>query len=61
MKDQSKVQITTEKFQQEVLFSGDQLQNQDHLSSLAFKNAESLKKTLASGIQKKINPRLFIL
>lgn len=61
MKDQIKVQTTTEKFQQENAFIGDQLQNADHASSSSFKNSDGLKRTLPTAMQKKINPRLFIL
>lgn len=61
MKDQIKVQINNEKLQHDNMFAGDQLQNQEHVSSAAFKNADSMKRTLPSGMQKKINPRLFIL
>lgn len=61
MKDQIKVQTTTEKFQQDNSFTGDQLQNVGHVSSASFKNSDDLKRTLPTGMQKKINPRLFIL
>lgn len=61
MKDQIKVQSTTEKFQQEASFTEDQSQHQDNHSSASFKNVDSMKRTLISGMQKKINPRLFIL
>jgi len=61
MKDQIKNQSTTDKFQQEALFIGDQLQNQDNVLTASFKNEGSVKRTLPSGMQKKINPRLFIL
>lgn len=61
MKDQIKVQTTTVKFQQDNLFIGDQLQNADDVSSPSFKNSDGMKRTLPSGMQKKSNPRLFIL
>ncbi len=61
MKDQIKNQVTSDKFQQEASFIGDQQQVQDNVSSAAFKNAEIMKRTLPSGMQKKINPRLLIL
>lgn len=61
MKDQIKNQSTTDKFQQEALYIGDQLQNQDNVSPLSFKNNDDNKRTLPAGMQKKINPRLFIL
>jgi hypothetical protein len=61
MKDQIKNQSTTDKFQQEALYIGDQLQNQDNVLSASFKNSDSSKRTLPSVMQKKINPRLFIL
>ncbi|WP_090555783.1 hypothetical protein [Pedobacter hartonius] len=61
MKDQIKLQSTSDKFQQESLFIGDQMQNQESVNSSAFKNTDSLKRTLPLGMQKKINPRLLIL
>jgi hypothetical protein len=61
MKDQIKNQITSDKFHQEGLFIGDQMQIQENVNSSAFKNADSMKRTLPSGMQKKINPRLLIL
>jgi len=61
MKDQIKVQIASEKFQQETSFIADQLQNQDNLVSASFKNADHVKRVLTSGMQKKTNPRLMIL
>jgi len=61
MKDQIKIQSNSDKFQEETSFIGDQLQSQDDLSATSFKNADSLKRTLPVGMQKKINPRLFIL
>lgn len=61
MKDQLKNQSTSEKFQHEALLIGDQLQNQDHHVSATFKNADTMKRTLPAGMQKKINPRLLIL
>jgi len=61
MKDQIKTQSTTDKFQQEALYIGDQLQSQDNVSSASFKNNDSSKRTLPAVMQKKINPRLFIL
>ena len=61
MKDQIKVQSTSEKFQQEALFMGDHLQVQDNAASSSFKNTDHGKKVLASGLQKKTNPRLMIL
>jgi hypothetical protein len=61
MKDQIKIQSTSDKFQQEASFIGDQMQTQDNVNSAAFKNADHLKRTLPSAMQKKINPRLLIL
>jgi hypothetical protein len=61
MKDQIKNQVTSDKFQQEALFIGDQEQVQNNVSSAAFKSADNMKRTLPSGMQKKINPRLLIL
>lgn len=61
MKDQIKIQSTSDKFQQEALFIGDQMQSQDNANSSAFKNNDNLKRTLPSSMQKKINPRLLIL
>lgn len=61
MKDQIKNQVTSDKFQQEASFIGDHEQVQNNVSSAAFKNAENMKRTLPSGMQKKINPRLLIL
>lgn len=60
MKDQIKVQSTSEKFQQEALFMGDHLQVQENAAS-SFKNTDHMKRVLASGLQKKTNPRLMIL
>ena len=60
MKDQITVQTTNEKFQQYIMFAGDQMQSQSN-SAVSFKNEDSLKQTLISGLQKKVNPRLFIL
>ncbi|CAM4383600.1 hypothetical protein SAMN06265348_11470 [Pedobacter westerhofensis] len=61
MKDQIKIQSTSDKFQQEALFIGDQMQSQDNANSSSFKNNDNLKRTLPSSMQKKINPRLLIL
>ena len=61
MKDQIKVQSTSEKFPQEALFIGGQLQNQDSTSSASFKHADQVKGVMPSGMQKKVNPRLMIL
>lgn len=61
MKDQIKVQNTSEKFPQEALFIGGQLQNQDSIVSASFKHADQVKRVLPSGMQKKVNPRLMIL
>jgi len=61
MKDQIKIQSNSDKFQEETSFIGDQLQSQDDLNATSFKNTQSLKRTLPVGMQKKINPRLFIL
>lgn len=61
MKDQNTVQITNDKFQQDNLFAGAQMQSQNDVSSVSFKNEDSLKRTLITGMQKKSNPRLFIL
>jgi hypothetical protein len=60
MKDQITVQTTNEKFQQDIMFAGDQMQSQSN-SAASFKNEDSLKQILISGLQKKVNPRLFIL
>jgi hypothetical protein len=60
MKDQNKVQVTNDKLQHEATFTGDQLQNAVTATE-SFKNSGTTKTTLLSGLQKKINPRLFIL
>lgn len=61
MKDQIKSQVTSDKFQQETLFIGDQLQSQENVSAAAYKHADMTKRTFPSALQKKINPRLLIL
>jgi hypothetical protein len=60
MKDQIAVQTTNEKFQQDIMFAGNQMQNQNN-STVSFKNEDGMKQNLISGLQKKVNPRLFIL
>ncbi|MET1056295.1 MAG: hypothetical protein ABWY16_13395 [Pedobacter sp.] len=61
MKDQIKIQSAGDKFQQETLFIGDQMQTQENVGSSAFKNNDHMKRTFPSAMQKKINPRLLIL
>lgn len=61
MKDQIKIQSASDKFLQETLFIGDQMQNQYNSTSSPFKNNDNLKRVLSSSMQKKINPRLMIL
>jgi len=60
MKDQIKVQSTSEKFQEEALFMGDHSQVQDSAASASFKNTDHVKRVLVSG-SRKVNPRLMIL
>jgi hypothetical protein len=61
MKDQIKIQSAGDKFQQETLFIGDQMQAQDSSNSSSFKNNDTMKRIFPSAMQKKINPRLLIL
>jgi hypothetical protein len=61
MKDQIKIQSAGDKFQQETLFIGDQMQAQDGASSSSFKSNDDMKRTFPIAMQKKINPRLLIL
>ena len=61
MKDQIKIQSASDKFLQETLFIGDQMQNQYNSTSSSFTNNDNLKRVLSSSMQKKINPRLMIL
>jgi len=61
MKDQNKIQVTNGKFLQDISFIGDQLQITTCAASESFKNSDTSKRTLLSGLQKKINPRLLIL
>jgi len=61
MKDQIKIQSAGDKFMQETLFIGDQMQTQESTNSSSFKNNDNMKRTLSSAMQKKINPRLLIL
>jgi hypothetical protein len=61
MKDQIKIQSVGDKFQQETLFFGDQMQTQENSGSSSFKNNDNMKRTFPSAMQKKINPRLLIL
>lgn len=61
MKAQNKIQINSSEFQQDTLLSGDLLNNNDNHASSAYKTADHSKKVLSASIQKKSNPRLFIL
>lgn len=61
MKDQIKIQISSEKLQQEVMFIADQLQSQPDSGSTVFNSADQMKRTVPTGMNKKINPRLLIL
>ena len=61
MKDQAKVQVTSDQHPQEVSFIADQMHGQHRTSSTSFKNEEDVKRVLPAAMQKKINPRLFIL
>lgn len=61
MKDQIKTQITNAKFQQDILLIADQLQTNSQNDPASFEQTEMTKKIRVSGLQKKSNPRLFIL
>jgi hypothetical protein len=61
MKDQIKTQISSEKLPQEVMFIADQLESQQENASTVFNSADQMKRTLPTGMSKKINPRLLIL
>ena len=61
MKDQAKVQITSDKHSQEVSFIADHMQSQHSTNTSSFKNEERNERVLPVAMQKKINPRLFIL
>lgn len=61
MKDQVKIQINSDKLPQEVMFIADQLQSQEHVASTVFNNADQTKRTLPTGMNKRVNPRLLIL
>jgi len=61
MKDQGNIQISSDKFQSEVLFMGGQMDAINETTSETFKGSESMKPTLSATVQKKVNPRLFIL
>jgi len=61
MKDQIKIQGEGDKIQQEGVFAGDQMENQENVATLSFKNASHIKRTLLAGMKKKVNPRLLIL
>lgn len=61
MKDQIKIQSAGDKFQQETLFIGDQMQTLGNVNSSAFRNSDQMKRSFPSAMQKKINPRLLIL
>ncbi|KIO78102.1 hypothetical protein TH53_05800 [Pedobacter lusitanus] len=61
MKDQIKIQGAAGKVNEESVFTGDQLQHQENVTPVSFKNTETIKRSLPVAMQKKINPRLLIL
>ncbi|WP_442592117.1 hypothetical protein ACSBL2_12930 [Pedobacter sp. AW31-3R] len=61
MKIENKPQIVSNELQQDMMLNADQSQHIENLLSSAFKTASGDKKVLSAGMQKKSNPRLFIL